>query len=130
MRSHLISALVLTTTLAFVASAPVYAGQYTDETRPCFPVAVNARLAPPLCEVASLEELNLPPIKTLTAQSDYTAFVRPNVPEEIMRQALRKLWLSDPVFAFRDALNVYDFDYKGFPDEQRDVGTFAQAFAQ
>jgi Protein of unknown function (DUF3306) len=53
----------------------------------------------------------LPPIDELTAQSDYTVFLAKNVPEALKRAALRKLWLSDPVFANLDGLNDYDEDY-------------------
>jgi len=53
----------------------------------------------------------LPPIDELTAQSDYTVFLAKNVPEALKRAALRKLWLSDPVFANLDGLNDCDEDY-------------------
>jgi hypothetical protein len=53
----------------------------------------------------------LPPIDELDFQSDYTAFLTENVPEELRRAALRKLWRSDPVLANLDGLNDYDEDY-------------------
>jgi hypothetical protein len=54
---------------------------------------------------------DLPPIDELTAESDFTAFLRAGVPEELKRQALRKLWRSDPVFANLDGLVEYGEDF-------------------
>ena len=58
-----------------------------------------------------LAEADLPPIEELTAGSDYTVFLKKNVPEMLRRRALRKLWVSDPVLANLDGLNDYDDDY-------------------
>ncbi len=57
------------------------------------------------------EAPSLPPIESLDASSDYTAFMAKNVPEALKRAALRKLWTSDPVLANLDGLNNYDEDY-------------------
>ena len=53
----------------------------------------------------------LPPVEELTADSDYTQFLADGVPEELTRAALRKLWLSDPVFAEMDGLDTYIQDF-------------------
>jgi len=53
----------------------------------------------------------LPPIETLTAESDYKIFMRPGVPEVTRNAALQKLWRSDPVFANLDGLVEYGEDY-------------------
>jgi hypothetical protein len=37
--------------------------------------------------------------------------MKKSVPEALRRLALRKLWLLDPVFAYRDRLINYDDDY-------------------
>ena len=59
---------------------------------------------------------DLPDVASLDKDSDYTPFMREGVPENLRGQALRKLWGSDPVFAFRDGLDDYDDDYtKLFP---------------
>jgi hypothetical protein len=52
----------------------------------------------------------LPPVDELTAESDYTPFLAREVPAELRRTALRKLWRSDPVLANLDGLNDYDDD--------------------
>ena len=54
---------------------------------------------------------DLPPIDGLDKDSDYTPFLGDGVPEKLARAAMRKLWRSDPIFAFRDGLDDYDEDY-------------------
>jgi hypothetical protein len=54
--------------------------------------------------------LDLPDIDTLTADSDFTAFMKEGVPKALRRQALRKLWASDPVFNFIDGMEEYGED--------------------
>ena len=64
----------------------------------------------------------LPDVESLDKDSDYTPFMREGVPENLRGQALRKLWGSDPVVAFRDGLDDYDDDYtKMFPKLVRKV---------
>lgn len=53
----------------------------------------------------------LPDIESLTADSDFTVFMRKGVPKSLQRRALRKLWASDPIFAFQDGLTDYQDDY-------------------
>ena len=54
---------------------------------------------------------SLPPIESITALSDVTAFLREGVPAELTRAALRRVWTADP--AIRDfvglAENAWDF---------------------
>ena len=54
---------------------------------------------------------DLPDIETLDKDSDFTPFLNVNVPDQLRRLALKKLWASDPVFASLDGLNDYDDDY-------------------
>lgn len=53
----------------------------------------------------------LPDIETLEETSDFTVFLKEGVPEALRRQALRKLWRLNPVFANLDGLNDYDEDF-------------------
>ncbi len=62
-------------------------------------------------ETAEDPTANLPDIETLDKDSDYTGFLREGVPEQLRKQALRKLWRSDPVLANLDGLNDYDEDF-------------------
>lgn len=55
----------------------------------------------------------LPPVDSLKADSDFTPFLRADVPEDLHRQALRRLWTSDPIYANDDGLKDYADDYTG-----------------
>ena len=54
--------------------------------------------------------VSLPPVDSLTFDSDFRAFLQPHVAEDLKRQALRKL-LHDPRFNVMDGLDVYIEDY-------------------
>lgn len=54
---------------------------------------------------------DLPDIDSLTAESDFTVFLKEGVPQQLRRLALRKLWASDPVLANLDGLIEYGEDY-------------------
>ncbi len=60
---------------------------------------------------AAVDPSELPDIDSLTAESDFTAFMRKGVPKTLQRKALRKLWASDPVLACLDGLNDYEEDF-------------------
>jgi hypothetical protein len=55
----------------------------------------------------------LPAVDSLSFDSDFTAFLQPNVDESLKRQALRKLF-ADPRFNVMDGLDVYIDDYGKF----------------
>jgi hypothetical protein len=69
------------------------------------PAAPMAPATPPVQEAQPL-----PPVESLTIDSDFTAFLRPDVDETLRRTALRKLF-SDPHFNVMDGLDVYIDDY-------------------
>jgi hypothetical protein len=58
-----------------------------------------------------IELAKLPPIDSITATTDVTAFLRENIPLDLSRAALRRAWAADP--AIRDfvglAENAWDF---------------------
>jgi hypothetical protein len=61
---------------------------------------------------------DLPSVDSLTFDSDFTAFLRPEVDETLKRAALKRL-LRDPRFNVMDGLDVYIDDYtKVDPDLQ------------
>jgi len=66
--------------------------------------------APKDAEPFELE--SLPPIESIGANTDVSAFLRPGVPPELARAALRRAWSSDP--AIRDFVglveNGWDFN--------------------
>jgi hypothetical protein len=57
----------------------------------------------------------LPPIESITAESDIGAFLAPGVPPELTRAALRRAWATDP--KIRDFIglseNAWDFNAQG-----------------
>ena len=52
----------------------------------------------------------LPPVESLTKDSDYKVFFQPKVSEDVRRAALKKLF-SDPHFNVMDGLDTYIDDY-------------------
>jgi hypothetical protein len=69
----------------------------------------------------------LPPVESLTFDSDFTPFLRPGVAPELRRSALRAL-LRDPHFNTMDGLDVYIDDYtKPSPLSAATIAGMAQA---
>jgi hypothetical protein len=56
------------------------------------------------------EAAPLPPVDSLTFDSDFSAFMQPKIDEETKRAALRKLF-SDPSFNAMDGLDINEGDY-------------------
>ena len=61
---------------------------------------------------AAFDPASLPPVESITAESDIRAFLQPGVPPDLSRAALRRAWSSDP--AIRDFVglveNGWDFN--------------------
>ncbi len=76
------------------------------------PVAAEISPIPAAQNEPVLEDIsqNLPPIASLTNDSDFAAFMQPKVPEALKRQALKKLF-TNPQFNVMDGLDVYIDDY-------------------
>jgi hypothetical protein len=64
---------------------------------------------------AGFDLSQLPPVESITAQTDIRAFLTPGVPVELVRAALRRVWGADP--AIRDHIglseNSWDFNSPG-----------------
>src|SRR6266498_4895380 len=54
--------------------------------------------------------LELPPVESLTFDSDFTAFLQPGVDDKVKRAALKQLF-RDPRFNIMDGLDTYIDDY-------------------
>ena len=76
------------------------------ETPPSSPIAAIPGAAP----VPAAEGAPLPPVESLTFDSDFAAFMQPKVDETTKRAALKKLF-SDPSFNLMDGLDIYVGDY-------------------
>jgi hypothetical protein len=57
----------------------------------------------------------LPPIETLTKDSDFSPFLQSGVPEELRRAALSRLWASDPLFTQPEVFDLHMEDYNAHP---------------
>jgi hypothetical protein len=63
--------------------------------------------APPAEALEEFDPASLPPIESLTAESDIAAFLRPQVPAALRTAALRRAWTLDP--AIRDYVGPADY---------------------
>ena len=70
------------------------------------PAPVAAGPAKPAFDLAKL-----PPIESITAETDIRAFLAPGVPAEMRLAALRRAWAADPKVRDFVGLNDYDFDF-------------------
>ena len=78
---------------------------------PGFPMDRDTiQLAPVKAGAAADEPEPLPPVESLTPDSDFAAFMRPGVDPSLKRQAFKKL-MEDPRFNVMDGLDVYIDDY-------------------
>ncbi|EWY41369.1 hypothetical protein N825_27985 [Skermanella stibiiresistens SB22] len=62
-------------------------------------------------ELEPFDPASLPDLDTLHAASDYTAFLKPNVPRELKTLALRRAWVTDPAITSYKTLADYDWDF-------------------
>jgi hypothetical protein len=75
------------------------------------PAASPASIASaPASAPAASAQSELPPVESLTFESDFTAFLRPEVDDKVKRAALKQLF-RDPRFNVMDGLDTYIDDY-------------------
>lgn len=86
---------------------PIAKTDAVDATAPDSKIASET----PAAGRTKFDPATLPPIESINALSDVTAFLRADVPAELTRAALRRVWAADPVI--RDfvglAENSWDF---------------------
>jgi hypothetical protein len=68
-----------------------------------------ARRGPSETPASGFDLTKLPPIESITAESDIRAFLAPGVPPELTRAALRRAWAADP--SVRDFVGLADYDW-------------------
>jgi hypothetical protein len=86
--------------------------QAREDARQTDPEQPIEAAAPPAGEApAPVDPQTLPDPETLTAESDFSPFLREGVPEDLQRVALRRLWRLDPVLANLDGLVDYGEDF-------------------
>lgn len=59
--------------------------------------------------------VELPPLESLTKDSDFSLFMRGGVPDGLRKAALRKLWLADSHFAQIDITECHSIDHNAVP---------------
>ncbi len=82
------------------------------EESPTEPVEAAPPAPPAACpipEVPEIDPATLPPIEELTAESDFSLFLRPGVPAALRGAALRRMWSLDP--AIRDFIGPVDYQW-------------------
>lgn len=68
--------------------------------------------AEPVVEAeAGFDPATLPPIDSLTAESDFSVFLKKGVPPALRTAALRKLWVTEPSVVNYKALVEYNWDF-------------------
>jgi hypothetical protein len=92
--------------LAAARAAPT---ELLPATNPA-PEAASSAAIPEVAPAKAAEAAALPPIESLTFESDFSAFMQPKVDAATRRAALRKLF-SDPSFNVMDGLDIYVGDY-------------------
>ena len=95
---------------------------------PDLPVPATAPDAPPpeagdKPEEKPFDPASLPPVESLTKESDYSAFMRPEVPEDLRQKALRRLWAADPILSAPDPVDMHNIDYNAVPTFPEGVKT-------
>lgn len=81
-----------------------------------FAVVAPQAEAPVVAEISTEEKpVELPPLETLTNETDFRLFMRPGVDPGLRSQALRKLWTLDPHFATIDITECHSIDFNAVP---------------
>jgi hypothetical protein len=78
--------------------------------QPAASVAPGLPMEGTAVEAEAVEPQPLPPVESLTPDSDFTAFMKPEVDPSLKREAFKKL-IEDPRFNVMDGLDVYIDDY-------------------
>ncbi len=83
-----------------------------DAPPPSLPVQTQAPAAKATAEGEPLDLSKLPPVESLTKESDFSVFMQQGVPADLRAQALRRLWAT-PEMAAPDLLDMHMWDYTG-----------------
>jgi hypothetical protein len=92
------------------ARAEPPAADVAQVSTPAPPSPGSPGIAPVAAPVAVPAEVERPAVDTLTFESDFGAFLKPDVDPATQRAALKKLF-SDPRFNVMDGLDTYIDDY-------------------
>jgi hypothetical protein len=85
----------------------VLEGRAPEEAAPPTPLEATPEALPPAEPEDEFDPASLPPIESLTLESDFKAFLHRKVPLELRSAALRRAWSLDP--AIRDFIGPADY---------------------
>jgi len=98
-------------------------------TAPADPAPASPARPPAPTATTAPAPVELPPVDSLTFDSDFTAFLRPEVDADLKRAALKQLF-RDPRFNVMDGLDTYIDDYtKADPIPEDMLAGLMQRFA-
>jgi hypothetical protein len=86
-----------------VGSERTAGAERSDGDNRALPSVVPNSVEPPF------DPLSVPPIESITADTDIRGFLAPGVPPELTRTALRRAWVADP--KIRDFVGLADYDW-------------------
>jgi hypothetical protein len=85
----------------------VVEGRVPEEAPPPVPIDPKPEALPPAEAEDEFDLASLPPIESLTIESDFKAFLHRKVPLDLRAAALRRAWSLDP--AIRDFIGPADY---------------------
>jgi len=83
----------------------------SDQSMDAAPVARAYRTLAPAAQEPEFDVASLPPIESICADTDITAFLKPSVPQALRHAALRRAWAADPVIRSFKGLAENDWDF-------------------
>jgi hypothetical protein len=89
---------IMTTVIATGVALASQAADAADTSVRIDPPATLVTSAVKIVAPAAVQEVPLPLIDSLTADSDFTVFMQPGVSVALQNAALRVLWRVDPAF--------------------------------
>jgi hypothetical protein len=93
------------------AQEPPAADLGSDETMDAAPGAPADQPSAVAAPEAEFDIAHLPPIESIGADTDISAFLKPGVPSALRHAALRRAWTTDPVIRSFKGLAENDWDF-------------------
>lgn len=110
------------------AARPPDAGEPQAPTETATPVRVTREAADQIPSAAektlAFDIASLPSLESIVAATDIRAFLKPGVPAELTRAALRRAWAADPAIRDFKGLQENDWDFND-PNGVPGFGRFA-----
>jgi Protein of unknown function (DUF3306) len=92
------TAIALLVAIALILLGPASAQDRAGSGRPADQAVAVGSIAPATASPAPSQPATAVDIDAPTKDSDFTIFMRPDVPEAVRTKALRKLWTTDAIY--------------------------------